>query len=618
MVYQAWRRLSQAWQKSGIYLLGGASWALGTLGFWNALGRDPSSLFDAAYRSAQMFFMNFENPEGVTEVNLLQHVARTGALVTAASALFLTFGDGIRRRMSLALRRRSRSHALILGYGPLGQAIGREIDRALSVHQFVTAVAPEITAAMEMRARADNVLLVEGYPSDGALLNYVGLSSATQVYVAEDDDLRAVDAVQAVRAKAPGADIRVISTSTEVGGLLPEAVETNFLGLRKNFSHWFSLADETARQLVQRARFDKVAIGTAAKRVHLVIIGCGNLGEAVTVEALQTCFRRGLGPPKVTILDQNIVLVQDRLQRRMPAFFLKPGSEALYPGARAELDFRSLDVDRLHFLGDDACAGLGGCSDVSGWVVATGDNERNLRVGLLLHLAMERRQVPIRPYYIRMEPARPDDSLDLRTGFGGMVATLRGSSILDTDPDAQARALHSVYEKTRLETGMSNTAQSWDELPGLKQRANASLWRTQPMKLDDLSHALNLTDGRSDEDKDRIAGMISVAGKVDFERMDRGPAEASWFKDGFSPTKDDLAQALILRDLAVLEHDRWTVERAVNGFVPTDRPLLGRNDTEKRHDCMHDWFEIGGKDYRVHDIALVLTCLREGPWNISA
>ncbi len=199
-----------------------------------------------------------------------------------------------------------------------------------------------------------------------------------------------------------------------------------------------------------------------------------------------------------------------------------------------------------------------------------------------------------------------------------MVATLRGSSVFDNDPDAEARALHAVYEKTRLETGMSKVAQSWDRLPGIKRRANASLWRTQPMKLDDLFQALNLTDGRSDEDKDRIDEMISVAGKVDFERMDRGPAESSWFKDGMCPTEGDLAQALILRDLAVLEHNRWTVERAVNGFVPTDRPLLGRNDTEKRHDCMHDWFEIGGKDYRVHDIALVLTCLREGPWSVSA
>ena len=299
------------------------SFALGTYGFWEMLP-PPRSLLetlpDAAYRALQMFFMNFEDPrEAGGPVGPALQAARFGAFVTTVWVILQAFFPQAWQTARRWCRRRGRHCALILGYGPIGQAIAAGLRQPGNGIRRITAVEPLVTPELAARAAADGVLLLEADPSDPRLLDRAYARRAERIYVSDRDDLRAIDTAVAVQAHVarPGRDIRVVLNDSAVAGQMAEAAGAGFLGAPG--LSWFSLADETARRLMAEARFDRVAVETGAARLHLVILGCGSQGEAIAVETLLTGWRTALGPPRITFLDCDVAAIEARMRRRMPA-----------------------------------------------------------------------------------------------------------------------------------------------------------------------------------------------------------------------------------------------------------------------------------------------------------
>lgn len=603
---------------SGILLatLAVASVVLGIIGFYEIMPR-PHTFWEAfsesVYRALQLFFMNFEDPrEKGGPICLPLQLARFGAFVTTVWAILKAFFPQVRQTICRLWRRRGTSCALILGYGPVGQAIGAGLRQTDSGIRHVTAVEPAVTPELAARAWMDGVLLLEGDPSDPRLLGHVFARRAERIYVSDSDDLRAIDTAVAVREHVgdAGRDIRVVLNDSAVAGQMAEAAGSGFLGVAG--LAWFSLADETARLLMAEARFDRVAVETGAERLHLVILGCGSQGEAIAAETLLTGWRAALGPPRITFLDRDRAGIEARLRRRMPAWFLKDEGQALPEAARPQLDFRACDAETLDFARDACLEGLR--DGVTAWVFATGNDALNLRASLSLHRAMAQRRIDPAPIHVRIPSGHAEEAPDLvgqplamaRT-FGAIDAVIARSPLLAPDPDAMPKALHAAYAQASVAMGLAAEPEEWASLSEAKRKANRALFRHAAMKLEDFGAeaqpVLTLPPRADAALLDRLERVDSA---LDYARIDRGGDPQDWVAAGMSLAGEDAETALRLRDAAVCEHNRWTIERALEQFVPTERPDRAlRDDTRRLHNNMHDWYALQEAMIRRYDVVLL-------------
>lgn len=615
------RRTPIDWIGVSLPILALVSFVLGTWGFWQVLPCTWSGFFDAAYRSLQMFFLNFEHPEPVpNEIDPVLQVARFCAFVTAIGAILRAFFPQVRQNALRWMRRINPSCALILGYGPLGQAIGAAARQEGTGIRMVTAVHPAVTLDLAARARKDGVLLVEGDPSDPRTLGRVFAQKAKRIYVSDTDDLRAIDTVVAVRqyVAAKGADIRVVLNDSDIANQMAEAVDAGFLGAPD--VRWFSVADETAQQLIAEARFDRVAVETSSPRMHVVIVGGGSQGEAIAVEALLTGWRTGLEPPRITFIDRNKDVVEARMRRRMPAFFPASDGSELYSAARVQLEFLFGDAETLEFARNNGIDTLR--SGVSGWVFATGDDGLNLRASLGLHRAIVSRRIDPAPIYVRISSGHTDEApqmqirpLSMARTFGAIDDVIFRSHLLADDPDALPRHLHDAYANASKEMGLDDRPQTWDSLPETKRNANRALFRHARMKLEDLEIQ---TDSASRQlpSVDRQLGLqlARIDDALDYAKIDPDRPPEDWLKAGFVLEDGDAETARTLLTAALCEHNRWIAARAIEQFVPTKRPERSLRDEERReHDNMHDWFSIKSPMIRRFDVVMLRALMTKNP-----
>ncbi|MGR3413320.1 MAG: NAD-binding protein [Pseudooceanicola nanhaiensis] len=592
------------------------SFLLGLLGFHSAGVSDP---WDVGYLSFQLFFMNFEMEFGGVELqmNPFLQAARFGALITAVWAILKAFFPQVRQNIRRWLRLRGKACAVLLGYGPVGQAIGAALRQRECGIRRVTAVHPAVTPELAARARIDGVLLIEGDPSDPRVLDRVYSGRAQRIYVSDPDDLRAIDAAVAVRRhlSSPGRDIRVVLNDSAVAAQIAEATVAGFLGAPN--LRWFSIADESARLLIADARFDRFALESGAGRMHLAIVGCGSQGEAIAVEALLTAWRVGLGPPKITFLDRDPAAIEARMRKRIPAWFAQPDGGAIYQAARPHFEFLPCDAETLDFAHDSNIDGLR--TRTSGWVFATGDDALNLRASLALHRAIAARQVDPAPIYVRIPTGHVEDEPDLSANplglahtFGPIDSVIARSPLLAEDPDAVPKILHEEYLKAEYQM-FARQSQAWENLSETKREANRALFRHAVMKIEDFNAVVATGPNGVPSTYPGLAEMLRrIDEELRYDRIDRGSKVQEWLKDESSLSEDDLNTALLIRDAAICEHNRWTTERALSQFIPTARPDLSlRDDVRRHHNNMHDWFELGEAETRRYDLVMLRALLAQ-------
>lgn len=614
------RRLPRDWSGFLLFVLAFVSFILGVVGFGRYLPNTPEGWLDAAYRTIQLFFLEFNPPDGDrVNVSPWLQAARFGAFMATVWAILKTFVPQVRQRIRRWLRLRGKACAVILGYGPAGQAIGATLWQRNCGIRRVTAVHRAVTPELAARARLDGVLLIEGDPTDPRILDRAYAGKAERIYVSDPDDLRAIDTAVAVRQHIPDPtkDIRVVLNDSAVAAQIAEATDAGFLGAPN--LRWFSVADETARLLIADARFDRFALESGAEQMHLVIIGCGSQGEAIAVEALLTAWRVGLGPPKITFFDRDPSAVEARMRRRMPAWFLQPDGRALYPAARPDLVFLPCDAETLDFARDPSLDNLR--ARVSGWVFATGYDGLNLRASLALHRAIAARQIDPAPIYVRIPTGHVEDTpelsgnpLTLAHTFGSIESVIDRSPLVMQDPDSGPKGLHAAYARTAVEMGLTIHVEDWATLPESKRDANRALFRHASMKIEDFGAVAEKgQDGIFVTHPNHLTRIAAVDRRLAYDRIDEGTDVQTWLKDGetFSDEQEEVARRI--RDAAVCEHNRWTVERALAQFIPTESPGGDlRDDVRRLHNNMHDWYKLGDARTRRYDLVMLRALFSAG------
>ena len=584
-------------------------------------------LADAGYRAAQLFVFEFDrscafgdDPTGDLPIRMnLVRVVILGYVVAAvASFLIPRF-----RRWLLVLmhvlfghfRRGAGSRrVVVLGYGNVGQAVARELSRHRG--RLVTAIHKGLTPAIREQAYKDNIVLIEGDPSDPDVFRRARPRWSRRIFVALDDDMKTLDAAVAAHAARAGGtpEIHVMLKDPDLASFLPEGAPAGFLGAPD--VHAFSLSHEAARLLVADARFDRAAVESRQDRVHVVILGCGSQGEAVAVESLLASWRVRLGAPQVSIYDKDVEPVRERFQRRAPALF-ETGRKALYAPARAQVTFGARDLETVDFSTDASIRSLHrDAPPVTAWVLATGDDSLNVRAAAMLHQSMLRGHLPVAPIHVRVWQGHERDApilsstpLAVVRSFGALEKTLAESPSCDHWPDATAEALHRAYVlQSKAMFGREDAP--WERLSPTMRSSNRRLHRHAPMKFEDLGGQWRRPRARPIPvvDAELRQAYVDIENALDYDKHPT-PHLASdrWWVPGKTMPNDELTRerAQKLLDTAFAEHNRWTVDRALDGWRKTsraDRRL--RDDTARIHHCMHPWETLDAETRRYDAVLL--------------
>jgi voltage-gated potassium channel Kch len=622
-------------------------------------------LADAFYRAAQLFVLEFNRdcnqPAQPADMDLALEVARYAALVFSAAAVVAFFAPRLARRLLLRIQILGyRRRAIVLGYGPVAQAIAHELatrvrhrpavkpqangvghrlgqwllglpvvaqlDQWWRQGRFVTAIHSEITPALAETARRDNVVLVEGDPSDPALHRRVRIERSSCVFVASGSDMQTLDAAVSARNSLHGARhaVRAVLSDPDLAATLPETAPRGFLGAAN--IQGFSLPAEAARLLIAQARFDRVALEKRQKRVHLVIVGCGAQGESVAVETLLTGWRTELDAPVISIFDRNAALVRSRLKRRAPAFFPNDNEPELPIAARAIINIEAADADTIDFGADEGLKRvLSEHGPATAWVFAAGDDSLNLRAAAALHMAILKRTLPPAPIHVRIWSGHQGDTPVLSThpigiarAFGALESTMAATPACDDDPDQIARELHDAYRaqgtRMRLEDpSFVFSDEPWDDLSETKRNANRRLHRHAVMKFEDLGgqwrHRGRMIPAVDAELRDPYVATENI---MDYDVMQDGKLPKHWWKPGTAAQDIESTQrASRILAVAVAEHNRWTADRALDGWKMTAKPDPSlRNDERRLHDNMHGWSDLDAVTRRWD--AVLLRTLVEG------
>ncbi len=633
-----------------------ATVATGTWGFWtafNACGpRGVEQAFEALYRTLQMFGLNFDLPDCAgnvparTEMNPWLHLARLlGFLALYYAVLSVFFASTLNNaRIWLQIRFRAADRHVLLGFGEVNRAAASVLRRRdpsapiLAIDRFFDDVDRRV-------ARDLGIELLAGDLSDPNTLRRARVDRARRVTVAVGDDIRAIEVARAI---APDVEKGLKGRCQTIPGicrpegqeangdwvlrahisdpvLLANLTDTRDLAQSKGLSFQpFNLKVEAAAGFVYLADLVQRARDHGQRRVHLVVVGLGDQGEAILIETLLTSYAHDLLPPRVTVLDRCNEKVDARLRANYPRLMEgRLASMHAEGGPTCEgwggVTFKSLDAETCDFTSDELLASIDGLDAVevpTAWVFCCGDDRVNLAAALRLEVAMQQRARRAVPIFIRQWgsglqelPGQRHNPLGLVQSFGSAPEAVRSSPFFSKDGDDLARSIHLTYlalgdgRTKEPATAEANDSyrRHWLELPEAMRAANRRPARHLSFKLRELGfdwkcrRSGKLPKFSSDDRKalrDRISAVLLQAKSVELAN---------------GPTSDFAKDDPALLQSALIEHSAWVVERAANGW---------RRGPESKHDQRLQKYMVPfvriGIDTKSYDLAAIDTGVAAG------
>jgi hypothetical protein len=356
-----------------------------------------------------------------------------------------------------------------------------------------------------------------------------------------------------------------------------------------------------ARHTLARDPLFLLASRRGQARVHAVIVGFGNLGEKLIDQIMLTSIAGALNAPRITVLDRHA----DEREREF---------RAQRPGVldTLEISFIALDLglDPLEGEHTPSVAKLRAIEEqdpVTAIFLTLPTDAAVLRSALLLRDARERSGLLDAPVFYRWR-ANDAETPVFGPRKGGRIGSDQfvlmeapTEALLKeiADPDgraALARALHEAYLQSKFPSDQASEA--WEHLPNSLRRANIHAADHLPAKLWSLG--------------------------LDIDSLDPGAF----------PILDDAAKAWLaqlcsgqetptitnqIHTLAKLEHERWAIERKLDGWRYSPK----RDNARQLHPLLVPWEELKGSAEEVRkDVDQVIRALQfvaqhhEGPPNI--
>jgi hypothetical protein len=275
------------------------------------------------------------------------------------------------------------------------------------------------------------------------------------------------------------------------------------------------------------------AVRAGHRRLHALVLGCGDAGEAIVADLLRSALVTTLDRPLVTVVDPRAAEIRASFATRFPE--LGESMELRWIEAPGREDARALPAEAL--------LAAAGEDPFSVAYVALADDRRSLAAALALGALTAQAGAAPPLVYVRQREGLlvaaglAAEGPGATVAFGTAAQVVDGLGLTDPDPDRAARALHEAYLAGGAAGGPA--AVPWAALPEGLREANRRVLAHLPAKR--ASAAALLGEGTT------LADALAVP-----EAAER---------------------------LAMLEHDRWSAERRLAGW----RHGPARDDARRLH-----------------------------------
>ena len=300
------------------------------------------------------------------------------------------------------------------------------------------------------------------------------------------------------------------------------------------------------------------AAARGQSRVHALIVGFGDFGEKLFDQVMLTSIAGDLEMPRVTIVDRDA----QRLQRQFAT--RRPGVCESLAVTFIEMDLGAVPLEGA-YVGEQVAELVAAEAEdpLTAIFLTLPTPADNIRAALLLQRHYERNKTLAAPIFYRSRGTAGIDGslLEIRDvpdnadhGFIPLPSPderLARFVLGEADLEKLARKLHENY---LAGAGQSATAsRSWNNLPETMRRSNIRAADHLKAKLWTLGIGLPLGEGLpvlSDEDRETLKQL-----------------------------RESRKSNKVLGKLARIEHDRWMVDRQLDGWVYGP----DRDDTRRIH-----------------------------------
>ena len=459
-------RRSQAWQWIAMLSLAALAAVLGFVGHLRDLAPtgQPHPLGDLLYLTAQLFVLNGEGLAGAIPWQL--QVARFLAPIVPAWAI-VRAGTVLFHEQIQALRlRRSRGHVVVCGLGRKGLQLVK--DFRSQGRRVVAVEIDEDNPALDL-CRELGAFVSAGDGREPAILAKARADHADYVLAMTGDDGVNVDAalnchrLAVARPQPKKITCCVHVVDLKLCNLLRE--HHVFTDASDPFDvRIFNTYEASARMLFSKRPLDRDKITADDPRaVHLVVIGFGQMGQSVLLQAAKTAHYANGRRLQATVVDRIADDKKKGFFSRYPLFdqvcdvsFFN--ADANDPKVLEHIEQVANDPDKL--------AAVALCLD---------SDSASLSYALMLAKKLGRIPVPL---LVRMSsetglaallkesPAAAKDWPPMEV-FGSTAHCCTRELLLSEDLDMLAKAIHETFRRQQLAKGRSadeESLQPWDRL----------------------------------------------------------------------------------------------------------------------------------------------------------
>lgn len=484
----------------------------------------------------------------------LAPIAPAWAIVTAAILLF-------RERCQLLRLRCWKHHVVVCGLGRKGVWIAEQFHRD---RKRVVAIEKDPDNPNIIKCRNLGIIVLLGDAADHGILQQARAHHAAHVIAITGNDGVNVGAAvclhhlihQVRRPPARPTMCHVHLVDVHLCELLRQhgiySEPDDLLDV-----HVFNVFENAARLLFATHAFEgSPSPDDIRRQPHLILVGFGQMGERVALQAAKTGHYAGNRHLHITVVDREARLRQAAFLGRYPHF-----------ASTCTIDFLEGDIDSASVR--DAINGISRRADVHATiVVCLDDAAQSLIVGLRLADQQEGADTAV---FVRMEEEERLsmllDSAEARHGWLGQVHpfglvgdTCDTRLVIGKHLDRLAYALHEGYVQERLNEGRSPedpALQPWRKLAAVFRDSNRQQADHIPIKLRAVGCRIEPADSPN-------------------------PAIKTF-------TKDEI------RIMAEMEHARWNAERFMIGWKRGPRC-----PEKKTNPCLVPWKDLPEK-YRKYD-----------------
>ena len=332
-----------------------------------------------------------------------------------------------------------------------------------------------------------------------------------------------------------------------------------------------SVDDLIASNFIAANPLFKVALWRDQPQVHVIIVGFGSLGKAFLDEILLDSIAAGLGKPMIDILTTDAQNTQEALFYQMPEI-----------GASATVKVSALTLNDAGHSLTAMLAQAETIAPLTAIFVLLEDPSQTLIASATIGEYQDRSGLALANLFIGgpdafeavalVTPGRPARNMARQ-----IKAICEFYTIPDLltqifiDRDIVARRMHSAYQAAYGQQNMS--AVPWDILGETFRRANRRAARNLAQKL--WAVGVFVSDDASD---------VHAVSQLTFENV-------------ITPLVRSPGENSVIRSLARLEHDRWCMDRRLDGWkygetrddlrrlhpslIPFDDPRLSAGEIEK-------------------------------------